>query len=81
MAICPVCNGFQTLELPCPGCGSAIMTDRGREMDYYDDYSAYMPIDQMKLEDGYKNDLSAEQCPHFVKCGHCGFEATYLIQE
>ena len=57
------------------------MDDKGWEMDYYDDYSAYMPIDQMKLEDGYKSDLSEERCPHFFRCDHCGCEVTYLIQE
>jgi hypothetical protein len=37
-----------------------------------------MLIDQMKLEDGYKNGLSAEQCTHFKKCDHCVYEAAYL---
>ena len=80
MAVCPVCNGFQTLNSECPKCTS-MMTDRGRLMDFFDDYSAYMPIDQMKLEDGYKKDFITEQCPHFVKCEQCGYEETFFIKE
>lgn len=80
MGICPVCNGFEELKIECPTCGS-VATDRGRMMDFYDDYSAYMPIDQMKLEDGYRDDLAKDQCPHYVKCDHCGYETAYFIQE
>ena len=80
MGICPVCNGFKKLELNCPKCGAAI-NDKGRLMDYFDDYSAYMPIDQMKLEDGYKEDFKKGQCPHFLKCDQCSYEETYFIQE
>ncbi|WP_071396049.1 hypothetical protein [Bacillus tuaregi] len=79
MGICPVCNGFLELKLECPSCGAAA-TDRGRIMDFYDDYSAYMPIDQMKLENGYL-DFANKQCPHFVKCDQCGYETAYFIQE
>jgi hypothetical protein len=50
-------------------------------MDLFDDYSAYMPIDQMKLEDGYKEDFIKGQCPHLLKCDGCNYEVTYLIKE
>lgn len=78
-SICPICNGMESLEKPCTNCGYHV-EDRGRVMDYYDDYSAYMPIDQMKLEDGYQ-DLSAHLCPHFIQCPHCGQEEILLIKE
>ena len=80
MGICPICNGFEALELKCPKCGAQI-NDTGRIMDFFDDYSAYMPIDQMKLEDGYKEDLIKGQCPHLLKCDGCNYEVTYLIKE
>ena len=80
MGICPICNGFEALELKCPKCGAKI-NDTGRLMDFFDDYSAYMPIDQMKLEDGYKEDFKKGQCPHLLKCDQCNYEETYLIKE
>ena len=43
-------------------CGKQ-MTDSGRLMDYYDDYSAYMEIDLMKMEDGYLNSFSGAKMP------------------
>ncbi|WP_312099445.1 hypothetical protein [Niallia sp.] len=78
-SICPICNGMESLERTCTSCGYQV-EDKGRVMDYYDDYSAYMPIDQMKLEDGYQ-DLSAHLCPHIVHCPHCGQEEILFIKE
>lgn len=78
-SICPICNGLESLERTCSNCGYRI-EDKGRVMDYYDDYSAYMPIDQMKLENGYQ-DLSAHLCPHLVLCPQCGQEEVLFIQE
>lgn len=80
MGICPVCNGFQELKLTCPACRETL-EDKGRIMDFYDDYSPYMSIDQLKLEDGYKDDGLKEQCPHLVKCPHCGYEVAFLVKE
>ncbi|MCQ6273381.1 hypothetical protein JMM81_00135 [Bacillus sp. V3B] len=80
MGICSVCNGFKELKAQCPTCGGE-MLDKGRVMDYYDDYSAYMPIDQMKLEDGQYDDFKTRKCPHLVSCLQCGYEAAYLIKE
>ena len=40
-----------------------------------------MPIDQLKLEDGYKDDFAKGQCPHLVACPYCGYETTYMIKE
>lgn len=80
MGVCPVCNGFQQLNLSCPACNETI-EDKGRIMDFFDDYSPYMQIDQMKLEDGYPDDFAKQLCPHFLKCTHCGFEITFFIKE
>lgn len=80
MGICSVCNGLTVLKVNCPTCREE-MSDQGRVMDYYDDYSAYMPIDQMKLEDGQYDDFETQKCPHLVYCPQCGYEAAYLIKE
>lgn len=80
MGICPICNGFQEVQKNCRSCGKAI-EDSGRVMDFYDDYSPYMPIDQLKLENGYPNDFENEQCAHLLKCPQCGFDEIAFIQE
>lgn len=80
MGICPNCNGFETAKFQCPNCG-ATMDDSGRIMDFYDDYSPYMEIDELKLEDGYPNTFSKNQCPHLMSCLHCGRNEIKFIQE
>lgn len=50
-------------------------------MDYYDDYSPYMMIDHLKLEDGYPTTYSNHKCPHLFYCAKCGFEDVKLIKE
>nr|WP_295973446.1 hypothetical protein [uncultured Bacillus sp.] len=80
MGICPVCNGLKQLKLNCPSCNSSF-EDMGRMMDYFDDYSPYMQIDQLKLEDGFPDDAKKGLCPHFLRCSHCGYEITYFIKE
>ncbi|WP_449620485.1 hypothetical protein [Robertmurraya sp. Marseille-Q9965] len=80
MGICPICNGFKELHKECQTCGTSL-EDSGRVMDYYDDYSPYMPIDLMKLEDGYPNDYENHQCPHLLKCPQCGYDEIVFINE
>ncbi|WML43273.1 hypothetical protein [Neobacillus sp. PS3-40] len=80
MSICPICNGFRTIYLTCETCGSE-MLERGRIMDYYDDYSPYMDIDLMKMEDGYKDTYSNHKCPHLFRCPNCASEEVILIKE
>lgn len=80
MAICPICNGFEEIKEKCNSCGTDL-NDTGRLMDYYDDYSAYMPIDQMKMEDGYPNDFVNKECPHLLKCPVCGQDEVKFIKE
>ncbi len=80
MAICPICNGFEKIKEKCSSCGKNV-EDMGRVMDFYDDYSAYMPIDQMKMEDGYPTDFTKQKCPHILKCTACGQTVVRFIQE
>lgn len=80
MGICPICNGLQEVQKYCSTCGTTL-EDSGRVMDFYDDYSPYMPIDQMKLENGYPNDYETEQCAHLFKCPYCGHDEIVFIQE
>lgn len=80
MGMCPICNGFEQVTITCPSCGK-VMDDSGRIMDFYDDYSAYMEIDELKLEDGYANTFSKSQCPHLMSCLFCGRNEIQFIQE
>ncbi|WP_349237099.1 hypothetical protein [Bacillus sp. REN3] len=57
------------------------MKNMGREAELYDDYSPYMPIDQMKLEDGYPDDYANEECPHIFNCPVCGTSKVLFIKE
>ncbi|WP_080847567.1 hypothetical protein [Cytobacillus gottheilii] len=80
MGVCSICNGFRELHELCGECGRE-MNDHGKIMDYYDDYSAYMPTDLMKMEDGYQNDYRDQLCPHLLTCSHCGMESVKLLEE
>ena len=80
MAICPICNGFEEMKAKCSLCGREL-TDKGRIMDFYDEYSAYMPIDQLKMEDGYRHDFENKECPHLLTCNTCGHDEVRLIKE
>jgi hypothetical protein len=79
MQICPLCNGFYEIHKNC-GCGQEMM-DSGKVMDYYDDYSAYMEIDQLKLEDGYQDSLANHKCPHLFTCPACAKDQIVFINE
>ncbi|SFA80238.1 MULTISPECIES: hypothetical protein [unclassified Bacillus (in: firmicutes)] len=80
MNICPICNGLQELKIACDKCKSK-MNDCGRIMDYYDDYSAYMEIDQLKLEDGYPDTNAQHKCPHLYSCMKCNQDQIVFITE
>lgn len=80
MGICPLCNGFKDMRLFCPKC-QRLLEDKGRLMDFFDDYSPYMPIDQMKLEDGFPEDLKNGECPHFFTCPNCEHKEIKMIKE
>lgn len=80
MPICPLCNGLRVIHITCETCGIQ-MIENGRVMDYYDDYSPYMDIDLMKLEDGYKDSYRNHKCPHFFRCPNCNRDEVVLIKE
>lgn len=57
------------------------MEDRGKLTDYFDDYSAYMDIDIMKLYDGEINSLENHECLHVLYCHSCQHEETKSFHE
>ncbi|WP_246234435.1 hypothetical protein [Bacillus aquiflavi] len=57
------------------------MNDKGRIADFYDDYSPYMEIDQLKMEDGFPTSFSNETCPHLYHCSSCSIDKMYLHKE
>lgn len=80
MSVCPLCNGLRSSHSNCITCHS-LMVDKGRLLDYFDDYSAYLDIEGMKLFDGIENDQRDHQCPHVFNCTNCHTEKMVLIQE
>ncbi len=78
--MCPLCNGMKVISPNCGKCNRG-MEDKGRLLDYFDDYSAYLDIDGMKLFDGINEDAKKQQCPHVFYCLHCYIEKVVLIQE
>jgi hypothetical protein len=57
------------------------MEDKGKLMDFYDDYSPYMEIDLMKMEDGYPDTYSGNKCPHLYRCPNCLEDNVIFIKE
>ncbi|MEH7112559.1 hypothetical protein V7124_09305 [Neobacillus niacini] len=80
MSICPICNGLREVFFLCTHCGVQ-MQDSGRLMDFYDDYSPYMEIDLMKMEDGYPDTHSGKKCPHLFTCPSCQKDEVIFIKE
>jgi hypothetical protein len=80
MAMCPICNNFQMINVKCPECGKDV-ADQGKLSDYFDDYSPYMEADGLKLEDGFPRDFNDSQCPHVFYCDSCQQEILYFIGE
>ncbi|KAA0547494.1 hypothetical protein FZW96_11605 [Bacillus sp. BGMRC 2118] len=80
MGICPLCNGFETVTSSCQHCQSK-MEDKGRVIDYFDDYSPYMEIEDMKKIDGFSQTHSDQQCAHLLFCPSCGQEQVYFVKE
>jgi len=66
--------------MTCKTCGE-VLGDMGKVSDYFDDYSAYMEIDQLKVENGYPSDLANHQCIHLFYCSTCHSEELKQIQE
>nr|WP_243735033.1 hypothetical protein [Paenibacillus turpanensis] len=77
--MCPVCNGFQQLQYSCPICEYPAV-DQGRLNDMYGPYSAYRPIDDIKLTNGYA-DVSEHECIHVILCPRCDRTFPLPVQE
>lgn len=76
-AICPVCNGLETLQAACPACsGQAV--DNGRLSDSYGPYSPYMPVDELRLTNGRLDDGI---CRHEACCSRCGMLFAAPVRE
>lgn len=80
MSMCPLCNGMTSIKSNCTTCHN-LMSDKGRLLDYFDDYSAYLDIDGMKLFDGIESDQRDHKCPHVFNCTNCHTKKMILIQE
>lgn len=78
--ICPLCNGLESIHVSCKRCGS-LVKDGGRYMDFFDDYSAYLDIDELKKTDGIENDYAEQKCPHLLFCYNCNKHFIFLISE
>ena len=80
MYICPLCNGFDTKRIICRNCQNELI-DSGKISDYYDDYSAYMEIDELKLENGHPDDWKNHICFHLFSCLTCGHDEVVSVKE
>ncbi|SET47342.1 hypothetical protein SAMN05216389_11234 [Oceanobacillus limi] len=80
MYFCPLCNGFESVSMECPSCESTI-ADQGKLADFFDDYSAYMDIDMIKLFDGDPKSLENHQCLHYFYCENCSHEEIKAVKE
>lgn len=80
MHLCPLCNGLEERVIQCPNC-KTVMEDKGKVTDYFDDYSAYMDIDMMKMYDGQLTSLEDHLCLHYFYCPSCQHQETNIIQE
>lgn len=78
--MCPVCNGLESIHIGCKNCGYPL-DNNGRYQDFFDDYSAYMEVDEMKKINGIPNDYQENKCPHLLFCPHCFDQSVILIQE
>ncbi len=77
--ICPVCNGLYTKDIKCDKCSrDAIMKDKGRLTDYYDNYSPYLPMELTNKVDGI---YSENKCFHLYKCDSCGYDKRIVIDK
>lgn len=80
MPICPLCNGFNNASFSCAQCGNSL-EDSGRIIDYFDDYSAYMQIDDMKKIDGIQTTFQNKECAHLFYCINCHNQEIKIIKE
>lgn len=80
MYVCPLCNGLKTFETNCPSCSNE-MQDKGRVVDYLDDYSPYLEDEGLKAVDGVKDSRESHLCIHLTHCENCGFVENIKVEE
>jgi hypothetical protein len=78
-SICDVCNGMEPLVSRCPEC-THLAEDQGKLSDFYDPYSPYRPIDELKATNGFA-DLSQRRCIHLAYCSNCTLSFPVPVQE
>ncbi|MDF2961559.1 MAG: hypothetical protein K0S39_3294 [Paenibacillus sp.] len=67
--LCTVCNGLLALRVDCQNCNTEL-EDQGKISDFYDPYSPYRPIEDLKMTNGFK-DKENHLCYHWGYCSHC----------
>ena len=80
MAICPLCNALEELNIACPQC-KIQLDDGGKVSDYLDVYGHYNDEETNKMGDGYPNTAKDQICPHLMVCPKCGDDQVVFIQE
>lgn len=80
MAMCPLCNSLNVLEMYCPKCNSRL-DDSGKVSDYLDPYGHYNDEETVKMGDGYPNTAKNQICPHLMVCNKCGYDVVNFVQE
>lgn len=68
--ICPLCNGLEHDKVICPVCGNQC-DDKGRAIDYEDNYSPYLDYDISAKSDGLTEANSTTYCSHMFNCPDC----------
>lgn len=68
--ICPLCNGINQFKVMCPVCENNC-EDKGREIDYADQYSPYLDYDISAKSDGLTTENSNQYCTHMFYCPDC----------
>lgn len=74
--VCPVCNTLENVMVHCKECG-AIMVDKGRICDYYDNYSSYLDFDITEKIDN----VDHSKCVHLYYCEDCNNDKRIAISK
>lgn len=77
--LCPLCNGFYSLNLKC-SCGS-LLKDMGRLENYAGPYSPYQDFEEEPSAREKRSPEGAEGCLHLMACPGCRREERVMIRE
>jgi hypothetical protein len=78
--ICPQCNALTNLKVQCPLCQNDC-DDKGRAMDYDDNYSPYLDYELSALTDGLTKNNSILYCSHLYYCQNCNEGVMKVIKK